>query len=310
MNVWSLVRNGRLQPVPEHQCKETVWIVDVDPELAEMFLASNFAENRAFSQEYVNKLSAEMKAGRWGLSNDAITVDTEGRFLNAQHRMKAIIASKTTQRFIVLLNADRESAEWLDIGKKRSMSQRITVSGVKMTDKECSIIRNAMNDYSKTYVGTVQFSERKDDALVREVYQRHDKVLRELKGHFQKGPGFFWAAALKMHAEMIHYGSRLSIQHDMSPLDRAKLWIDLTNFGYSKDGLAVGPAEVSAIILRNMKEKKAEDVRGKSWSHKEDLKYTICAAYKFMLGEQVKSLTKFKSDPFHNFSDLPDCNFY
>jgi len=309
MNIWSLIDSGQLKPIPEVFCKEKVWIVDVNPELAKKLLEFNFADNRAFSQDYVNKLAAEMKAGRWGLSNDAITVDSDGRFLNAQHRMRALIASETTQRFILLFGVDRESAQWLDIGKKRSMSQRITVSGVRITEKECSIIRNAMNDYTKTYTGTVQYSERKDDELVREVYKNHYTVLRALKGHQQKGPGFYWAAGLKMHAEMLHYGHEYNMNHSMSPLERTKLWIDLVNFGYSREGLSVGPEEVSAIKLRNMRENRSANDRGMYWSNKDDLKYTICAAYKFMRGDEVQSLSKFKTDPFHNFIDMPDCNF-
>ena len=309
MNFWSLIDSGQLKPVSDPLIQEKVWIVDVDPTLAKCFLEFNFADNRSFSQDYVNKLCAEMKAGRWGLSNDAITVDSEGRFLNAQHRMRAVIASETTQRFILLFGVEKESAQWLDIGKKRSMSQRITVSGVRMSEKECSVIRNAMNDYSKTYVGTVQYSERKDDELVKEVYQKHHTVLRALKGHQQKGPGFYWAAALKMHAEMLHYGHEHNFSHNMSPLERAKLWIDLVNFGYSREGLSVGPEEVSAIKLRNMRENRSANDKGMYWSHKEDLKYTICAAYKFMRGDEIQSLTKYKADPFHNFIDMPDCNF-
>ena len=33
------------------------------------------------------------------------------------------------------------------------------------------------------------------DELVKEVHQKHHTVLRALKGHQQKGPGFYWAAA-------------------------------------------------------------------------------------------------------------------
>ena len=66
MNIWSLIDSGELKPVSEVFCKEKVWIVDVGPELAKKLLEFNFADNRSFSQEYVNKLSAEMKAGRWG----------------------------------------------------------------------------------------------------------------------------------------------------------------------------------------------------------------------------------------------------
>ena len=311
MNIQSLIETGRL---PATTCEEKVWIVNIDPDLAKLLLEYNFANNRAPSKPYINKLAGDMTAGSWSISNDAIAVGSDGRFLNGQHRLQAVVQSNTTQKFIFLYGVDPESAQKFDVGKKRTMAQRISVSGTQIGEKECAVIRNAMNDYEKNYVGTIQYADRKDDDLVREVYSKHCLVLRELRGQQQTGHNFYWAAALKMHAEMLHYSANRNFAHGMAPMERCKLWIDLVNYGYSKDGISVGPAELAAIKLREMKKRKTEENNGRSvdvvfWTTKDAWRFTMSAAYRFMLGEEAKGLTKYKRDPFHNFIDMPNCNF-
>tara|TARA_R100001463_G_scaffold134400_1_gene196570 strand:- start:220 stop:1161 length:942 start_codon:yes stop_codon:yes gene_type:complete len=311
MNIQSLIETGRL---PATTCEEKVWIVSIDPDLAKLLLEYNFANNRAPSKVHINKLAGDMTAGNWSISNDAIAVGNDGRFLNGQHRLHAVVQSNTTQKFIFLYGVDPESAQKFDVGKKRTMAQRISVSGTQIGEKECAVIRNAMNDYEKNYVGTIQYADRKDDDLVREVYSKHYLVLRELRGQQQTGHNFYWAAALKMHAEMLHYSANRNFAHGMAPMERCKLWIDLVNYGYSKDGISVGPAELAAIKLREMKKRKTEENNGRSvdvvfWTTKDAWRFTMSAAYRFMLGEEAKGLTKYKRDPFHNFIDMPNCNF-
>lgn len=307
MNFQTLLNSGKIRPL---EIKERIFVAEVCPELAEILLSWNFADNRKASSEYVGRLSADMRAGRWRLGNDAITIDSEGRLVNGQHRLNAVVQSKTTQLFLFLVGVEPESALILDVGKNRQMYERIHVSGVRMTSKECAVIRHAMNDYQMASTGTRQFSYASHDELVKEIYLRHSNFLRETKATRQRGSAFYWSAALKMYAEMVHYGHEYTMNHDMTPMERCKLWLDLVEHGYSQEGIPTGESELAAIKLKNMRESKKPDRNRNVWADKNAYQHTVCAAYKFMTGERTLHLIKHKTDPFHDFVNIPATNSY
>lgn len=290
------------------QCNHDAFIVEIGPELAQKLLALNFDNNRKLSDGYVKSLSADMRAGDWGLSNDAIVLSEDFQLGNAQHRLNAVVNSGTSQRFIVLFGSPKEAFQKFDTGRKRTMEQRITISGIDISQKECAIIRHAMNSYTHPSVGTVQYGYQRHDELVAQTFLKHKEFLQLVNAHKPGGPSFFWAAALKMYAEMVHHGDRLVFNHGHSPLTRARLFIDLCLNGYSKTDIACGPNEIAALKLRNTISRKKEELKRSYWSDKSDLRVTIVAAYRFMLGDKVQNLALYKTDPFHNFVEMPSTN--
>ena len=288
-------------------CSHKAFIVEVGPKLAQKLLDLNFDQNRKLSQQYVERMSSDMKNGEWGLSNDAIVVSDCLQVGNAQHRLNAVIRSNTAQKFIVLFGSPKEAFQKFDTGKKRTMEQRITISGIEISMKECCIIRHAMNDYENPSVGTVQYGYPRHDTLVAETYKKHKYFLNIVGATKPKGSAFIYAAALKLYAEMIHYNNVLRpYSHD--PLTRANLFIDLCLLGYSTVDLPSGPTEIAAFKLKNTIARKKEDLKGQYWSQKYDWRVTMTAAYKFMLGEKVVNLVPYKTDPFHNFLKMASTN--
>lgn len=288
-------------------CAHKAFIVEVGPELAQKLLDLNFDQNRKLSQQYVERMSADMKSGQWGLSNDAIVVSDCLQVGNAQHRLNAVIRSKTAQKFIVLFGSPKEAFQKFDTGKKRTMEQRITISGIEISMKECCIIRHAMNDYENPSVGTVQFGYPRHDSLVAQTYKKHKHFLNIVGATKPAGSAFIYAGALKLYAEMMHYNNAL-LPHSHTPHARAQLFIDLCLHGYSTFDIPSGPTEVAALKLRNTIARKKEDLKGQYWSQKYDWRVTMTAAYKFMLGEKVVNLVPYKTDPFHTFLKMPTTN--
>ena len=307
MNFQSLLDTGLIKPVSS---EEKVCIIEVNPDLAKHLLKLNFENNRKKSSFYVSRLSADMRDGFWGLSNDAIVVDVSGRIINAQHRLEAIIKSGTTQKFILLWDVPRQTAEAIDVGKKRAMHERITVSGTKMSLKECAVIRNAMNDYTSVSLGTAQFGMTRHDGIVAHMYSKHSYFLNALGiESLTNGSSFFHAAALKMFVEMMHgkYNANYA-QHGQPPFVRSQLFLDLCLYGYSKKGLPTTVNDHAALRLKEMRDSRKIDYRGMRWSDKDAYRFTICAAHRFMNGEPVKKLSRLKSDPFTPLASLPATN--
>ena len=305
MNVFTLLLGQQVHP---QHAQESLALIDITPEIAEALLEVNFSDNRTVSMEHVKRMAADMKDGLWVLSNDAVCIDTDGRLINAAHRMNAIKLSGTTQRFIVMWNVPSETAQKLDVGRKRSMHERITISGTRMTVKECAITRHAMNAYEKAALGTVEYAQNRHDKLVEKYFSLHSEFLQALNAKQMTGSAFIKSAALKMFVEMTHYHDKHSFKHEMPAFERSMLFVDLVENGFSRTGIPIGPSEHSAIKLKNMKERRKADSKGNYWADKDAFMYTCSMAFKFMTGEVVENVSKYKTDPFMNFLEAPGTN--
>lgn len=305
MNFRSLLESGF---ITQSVSTEKVSIIDVTPEIAKTLLAYNFDDNRTASPEHIKRMVADMNSGLWRLSNDAICVDLLGRIINGQHRLNAVEQSGTTQRFLFLWDLQPETAQFIDVGKKRAMHERITVSGARITVKECAIIRHAMCDYSSSGVGTTQFGYSRHDDIVKEYFLRHSEFLKNMNSKAMQGASFVKSAALKMYVEMTHYSHKYVFNHDMDAYERSMLFIDLVEDGFSKRGHVTGIHEHSAIKLKNMKDRRRGETKGQFWADKDAFQATVSAAFKFMTGEVVENLVRYKKDPFSNFLKAPSTN--
>ena len=69
----------------------------ITPELAREILKGN-SKNRKIRQQRVDYLADEMKNGRWQISHQGICIATDGRVLDGQHRLLAVIQSGVQRR--------------------------------------------------------------------------------------------------------------------------------------------------------------------------------------------------------------------
>ncbi|GIV82843.1 MAG: hypothetical protein KatS3mg051_2197 [Anaerolineae bacterium] len=105
-----------------------VTILRVTPDMAKEWLKNN-DHNRTIAKKRVDLYASLMHAGRWYLSSDAIVLDTDGRLLNGQHRLLAVIQSGVASDFIVGFGWDPEAFYVLDDGKKRSGADALHIEG-------------------------------------------------------------------------------------------------------------------------------------------------------------------------------------
>ena len=111
-------------------------VVSISPEMAKEMLdlsdKTGF-RNRNLSKRIVARYADAMAKNEWGLSNDAIAVTSDGKVLNGQHRLHAVISSGTTQKFLVLEDADEMMFKYLDNGTLRTMNDYVVSSGLEST---------------------------------------------------------------------------------------------------------------------------------------------------------------------------------
>lgn len=139
-----VIDDGRLSPPPtvpaphsplevKSRSKQQVsHVEDIDPSLAKLLLEAN-VRNRPISTPHVRSIARDMTNGKWRLTHQGIALDRDGRLVDGQHRLSAIIESQTTQKMVVTYNVDPESFHSVDVGlQPRSIAQIVgLVRGTK-----------------------------------------------------------------------------------------------------------------------------------------------------------------------------------
>ena len=111
--------------------KPTASTVFVDAETAARWLTRN-QRNRNVRPSIVANYAADMLAGRWAFAADPIRFDVDGRLVDGQHRLTAVVRAKTvTVPFLVVRNLDPESQFYMDAGIQRSAGDQLSMKGVK-----------------------------------------------------------------------------------------------------------------------------------------------------------------------------------
>lgn len=104
-------------------------IRDISPAIAAEMLATNANNNRRKSKHLINKYAADMIAGRWEITGEAIKFDTTGRLIDGQHRLSAVVACKKTVKLAVITDLEPTVIHVLDTGKSRSGADALTITG-------------------------------------------------------------------------------------------------------------------------------------------------------------------------------------
>lgn len=121
-------------------------VVRVTPEIAERWLKNN-GKNRKLSIVHAKKLAAVMAAGKWSLNGQTISFDDQGRLLDGQHRLTAVVLSGVSVDMAVATEVvdDRAFQTYDAIQLKRGASQIARMmSPIKNATKVASAARVIM----------------------------------------------------------------------------------------------------------------------------------------------------------------------
>ena len=80
----------------------------ITPEMATMYLEKN-THNRKVKQEAVRRYANDMKNGNWQLNNQGIAFHKDGSLADGQHRLLAIVLSKTAVEMLVTYDVPDET---------------------------------------------------------------------------------------------------------------------------------------------------------------------------------------------------------
>jgi len=105
-------------------------VVTIDPDTARDWLARN-AANRNLRDAQVAKYAGDMTAGRWELTGAAIQFAADGRLLDGQHRLAAVVKANVTVAMFVVRGLPPSSQAYMDTGAKRTVADQLGIAGYK-----------------------------------------------------------------------------------------------------------------------------------------------------------------------------------
>ena len=79
----------------------------INPQEAQAYLDNN-AKHRPIKMKKVYEYMEEMQDGKWRLNGKTICFDTNGRLLNGQHRLSAVVLSGVSLTTVVVRGLDPE----------------------------------------------------------------------------------------------------------------------------------------------------------------------------------------------------------
>jgi hypothetical protein len=98
----------------------------VTPEYANVLLGNNDG-NRKVRAKIVAFYASEMELGRWQLTHQGIAISENGRVLDGQHRLSAIVKSGVSVEMTVSRGCKDSSFEMMDVGLLRNVSDTVGV---------------------------------------------------------------------------------------------------------------------------------------------------------------------------------------
>lgn len=110
----------------------------ITPTRAEEMLNGNI-HNRDLRDTHVAYLANEIVTGQWQQNGETIKFAPDGTLLDGQHRLWAVIESKTAVTSLVAYNVPPESFATIDVGLKRTAGDTLKVSG----EKHPTVLANA-----------------------------------------------------------------------------------------------------------------------------------------------------------------------
>lgn len=101
-------------------------VIDITPEKAQKWLGRNHPDNRGVAHNRVEAFAGDMREGHWKVTHQGIAFDAEGRLIDGQHRLLAVVSSGKTVRMMVTWNVGT-FGDPIDCGRPRSLG---TLAGV------------------------------------------------------------------------------------------------------------------------------------------------------------------------------------
>lgn len=113
----------------------------VTPAFARELLSRNADNQRNLRPTKVNQYARDIAAGDWPITGDTVKVDTNGRLIDGQHRLQAVVQADTAVDMLIAWDVDPSVMPLLDIGANRRFSDVLKMGNVPHRAATAAIVR-------------------------------------------------------------------------------------------------------------------------------------------------------------------------
>ena len=145
--VEALLKKLGMPTVKFHRIGRGLWsaVVDVTSEMALLWLTEFNSQNRDPTKAQYEAISGDILSSQWALTHQGLAFTGEGRLLDGQHRLFAILDTGVTVPTVITLNVSKESALVIDRHRSRRARDLLNFSEHRMTLFDEAVIRRAIS---------------------------------------------------------------------------------------------------------------------------------------------------------------------
>ena len=100
-------------------------LMTITPSMAMEWLENNIETNRTVRDSVVSKYARDMRNGNWKITHQGIAFNSDGKLIDGQHRLWAIVESNTPVEMYVSTGLDKDTEKLVDGGLVRTMIDRM-----------------------------------------------------------------------------------------------------------------------------------------------------------------------------------------
>jgi hypothetical protein len=128
------------QAIPETFSRDE-WVT---PDLARTYLEAN-ASNRNLRKPYVAHLASLIRSGDFQPCVQSISFDINGRLIDGQHRLSAIVMADAPAKLTVVRNLAPEAQAVIDTGNRRQNADWLTIRNIKYAKRVAAAIKMVLD---------------------------------------------------------------------------------------------------------------------------------------------------------------------
>lgn len=132
-------------------------LLTIGPELAEQWLGKN-SRNRPLKRDKIEMYARDIAAGRWQVTGESIKFGIDGRLLDGQNRLHAVIRAGKPITSLVVWGVCPDAQDVMDSGVPRSASDALSMSGVTNAKRVAAAARLAMAQEAGLTYKSVKFT--------------------------------------------------------------------------------------------------------------------------------------------------------
>lgn len=151
-------------------------IKKITPDTASEMLKSN-TNNRPANPMHVARLAREITNGNWKVNGDTICIASDGRIIDGQHRLMAVVRAGIGIETFVVEGLDYDTFNTKDIGKRRSSADTLAVCG----EKQCKALAAALIVVGRYLTGRMDRRVAYTNMEVENLLEEHPDIRRSVR---------------------------------------------------------------------------------------------------------------------------------